>query len=1329
MESASTITASGGSGQKAHPETAWRKALVILVAAMLAAVGVGGGVAPASAAPPCDISWAGGASGSWTTAANWSPVRVPTSSDNVCIAGAATVTATSSISIKSLALGGPAGASELTLGTASLTLAGDSTIDDGGELIAGGITVSGGTLTNDGVLKTTTGHTTTVAGNVTNAADGLLDIVNGSTLAVDGPGTFINEGELIVRAGSQLAAQPTSPTTAVIDNAGGRIDLDGGSSSIQSGATFVQGAGVVAGEPSNLGVALDVNGGTLDLEGNGEASFIVVNGSLEGTVAPSQLVELNGTNTTAGQLANSGAIVVVGGGTFTVASDDTLTNGGTLAAKAGFTLVGNVNNLAGGTIAVPSTQLVLRPPYDLVNDGTIAIGPNGAVLAENGGPATIDNDGGTIAAGFPVSGGFKFSLQSGTTFIEGGGATTGQPIQAGGALEIDGTGAANLAATGGSTISGDIAAAQTVVLSGTVTAAGSFTNNGTLTGTGHLVLPAGDGIVNDGTLGLTGNLTLDGNLTNGPAGLLDLNNFQLVGASGTTVSNEGTLDMVNSSIVLSAGIEFDNSGLIEFALIGGSWGGFGLHSIIQVDGPGPAHIHLGGAIEPVFPQGNPPTNVTLPPVWVSGNGGQISYGVASVPTAFQGDPLNDVTCGASVGGGFSLGCSDTGGQAITIFDNAPGEDPTQVTVGSSAPSISGPCGTQACPTSSYGQPVTLTATVAASYPGSPAPTGSVTFFDGAVALGTGTLSTSNGFTTATLTTSDLPPGSHQIMVLYGGDASSLGGNSASLQEYVEPVTTTVAVTSSPDPSSLGQPVTLTATVTPAGLGPASPTGELLFFSGSNVLGAASVSTSAAVTTGSFTTTSLPAGPSSVTASYSGDFNYASSVSPSAGVTVNAPSAPSTVTVAGPGTVDPGTAYSASVITDGTAPSLFALAGDPAANSGLAIDPGTGSVGYSVPLSGVTSFSYAVVALNAAGRAESALQTVLVRSPQTIAFTSASPSGVTVGGTYTPTATSTSGLAVAIAIDSASGSACTSAGGAVSFNHTGTCVIDADQSGNANFLAAAEQQQSVTVGKASQTVSFTSTAPASATAGGPTYTPTAVSTSGLAVAIALDSSSSGCTLGGGTVTFTAAGSCVIHADQAGNGDYLTAAEERQTVIVTAAAKTPQTITYTSVPPAGPTIGGTYSLSAKGGGSGSPVIFSIDSSSSSGACSLSGATVTFTGAGSCVIDANQAGNGAYLPAPQVQQHLTVRVTASGIAALTLAFVRSSARYQSLNSLQKAVLSTEVELLSIVLEPVGAGLLRPLDAALVRVYEAGIASVEAGGFLSPGQAVTLDKAAVEL
>jgi hypothetical protein len=84
--------------------------------------------------------------------------------------------------------------------------------------------------------------------------------------------------------------------------------------------------------------------------------------------------------------------------------------------------------------------------------------------------------------------------------------------------------------------------------------------------------------------------------------------------------------------------------------------------------------------------------------------------------------------------------------------------------------------------------------------------------------------------------------------------------------------------------------------------------------------------------------------------------------------------------------------------------------------------------------------------------------------QTITFTSTAPAGATVGGpTYTVTATASSGLAVTLTIDAAASSVCSISGQAVSFTAVGTCVIDANQAGNANYNPAPQVQQSFAVG--------------------------------------------------------------------------------------------------------------------------------------------------------------------------------------------------------------------------------------------------------------------------
>ena len=74
--------------------------------------------------------------------------------------------------------------------------------------------------------------------------------------------------------------------------------------------------------------------------------------------------------------------------------------------------------------------------------------------------------------------------------------------------------------------------------------------------------------------------------------------------------------------------------------------------------------------------------------------------------------------------------------------------------------------TSAAGTSTYGDSVTYTASVAAAAPGTDTPTGSVTFYDGLTPIGTRAVDVTGG---AALTTTTLGAGSHSITASYGGD--------------------------------------------------------------------------------------------------------------------------------------------------------------------------------------------------------------------------------------------------------------------------------------------------------------------------------------------------------------------------------------------------------------------------------------------------------------------------------------------------------------------------------------------------------------------------------
>jgi hypothetical protein len=110
-----------------------------------------------------------------------------------------------------------------------------------------------------------------------------------------------------------------------------------------------------------------------------------------------------------------------------------------------------------------------------------------------------------------------------------------------------------------------------------------------------------------------------------------------------------------------------------------------------------------------------------------------------------------------------------------------------------------------------------------------------------------------------------------------------------------------------------------------------------------------------------------------------------------------------------------------------------------------------------------------------------------------------------------------------------------------------------------------------------------------------------------------------------------------------GDYNTATTTVQLTVnpisQTISFTAPSSVTYGTAP---------IALSATGGASGNPIIFSIIS----GPGSITGSTLTINGAGSVVVAANQAGNATYTAAAQVTQSIVVN------PALTAVTVASSA-----------------------------------------------------------------------
>ena len=117
-----------------------------------------------------------------------------------------------------------------------------------------------------------------------------------------------------------------------------------------------------------------------------------------------------------------------------------------------------------------------------------------------------------------------------------------------------------------------------------------------------------------------------------------------------------------------------------------------------------------------------------------------------------------------------------------------------------------------------------------------------------------------------------------------------------------------------------------------------------------------------------------------------------------------------------------------------------------------------------------------------------------------------------------------------------------------------------------------------------------------------------------------------------------GDYIATASYSGDGNYASGSSTGSGTQVGNPDLTDQSVSFTSTAPGAAIVGGTYTPTAAATSGLTPVI-TVDPSSS-GACSIDGSgVVTFASPGTCTLDANQAGNDTFNPAPQAQQSFTV------------------------------------------------------------------------------------------
>ncbi len=157
--------------------------------------------------------------------------------------------------------------------------------------------------------------------------------------------------------------------------------------------------------------------------------------------------------------------------------------------------------------------------------------------------------------------------------------------------------------------------------------------------------------------------------------------------------------------------------------------------------------------------------------------------------------------------------------------------------------------------------VTLTAMVSPS-----SATGSVTFYNGAVSIGTGAVSSG----AATLVTQFAAGGTIALKAIYSGDYFNATSTSSAVTETVSgPLVTSTSLEASTPAIAAGGSATLTATVSPS-----TATGSVTFYNGSTAIGTGNISSGVATLTAAFST----AGQQLLTASFNANSAWETSKS-------------------------------------------------------------------------------------------------------------------------------------------------------------------------------------------------------------------------------------------------------------------------------------------------------------------------------------------------------------------------------------------------------------------------------------------------------------------
>jgi len=559
-------------------------------------------------------------------------------------------------------------------------------------------------------------------------------------------------------------------------------------------------------------------------------------------------------------------------------------------------------------------------------------------------------------------------------------------------------------------------------------------------------------------------------------------------------------------------------------------------------------------------------------------------------------------------------------------------------------------------------------------------TGTVSFFystNGSFwtpVTGCATESVSGTPDTATCVTSALPIGTVDLNSVYSGDTTYASSTSAAYSYFVttgSTPSTTVTSATPASPQVVGTSVTITATVTPG-----TAAGTVSFEYSTNGSTYTSVASCGAQTlagggspnTATCVTSALPIGTVDLASVYSGSSIFAASTSAADPYVVTPGSTPSTMatstSLASPQIVGTSVTITATVspLATGTVNFEYSTNGSTytsVANCGAQTLAGGGSpntatcVTSALPIGTVDLASvYSGSSIFAA--ATSAADPYVVTTGSTVSTTaiSAIPASPQVYGTsVTMTAVVTSGATGTVNFEySTNGSTYTSVTACASQSISGTtatCVttllpvgtvdLNAVYSGSSTYVSSTSAAYPYLI-RSATTTTVTSATPASPQVYGTSTTITATVTTGATGTVAFETSPNGITwtaLAGctaqplSTTTYSAtcttttlpAGTADVEAVYSGDATYITSTSTKYAYVVTQAAQAALSVATLSG-----TVGQALTLSTSGGSGTGAVTFSVVSGTATG-CTVSGSSLTVTGAGTCTVTATKAADTNY------------------------------------------------------------------------------------------------------